>query len=130
MPYRGIGVKQATPITGILHLLGGQQLITYSQGHGEQVLDGGALPDLEGFRMMKFDTATWTVLDERGRTVQLWNIKTNQPIGTPLHHEHTVYSGKFSADGKFLFTKCQDKDEAHTAILDNEESHYDKPDEA
>ncbi|KAG2051102.1 WD40 repeat-like protein [Suillus hirtellus] len=86
------------------------------------------------FQMMKFDTATWAVLDVPedlvdscinsvlpspdgrffatisvlNRTAQLWNIETNQPIGTPLHHEHRVYYGTFSADGKFLFTNCQD----------------------
>jgi WD40 repeat protein len=75
----------------------------------------------------KIDTATWTVLDmhedtvnsislspnERilatrdffAKTAQLWNLKTNQPIGTPLHHEDKVTSVTFSADGKFL-TSC------------------------
>ncbi|KAG2051100.1 WD40 repeat-like protein [Suillus hirtellus] len=87
-----------------------------------------------GFQMMKFNTVTWTVLDVREtvvdsfihrifispdgcffatlscatRKVQLWNVETNQPIGTPLHHEHRVCSGSFSADGKSLFTSCQD----------------------
>jgi hypothetical protein len=72
------------------------------------------------------DTATWTVLDVRknyansisispnGRilattdcldqTAQLWNLKTNQPIGIPLHHEAYVTSATFSADGKFLIS--------------------------
>ncbi|KAG1859731.1 hypothetical protein F4604DRAFT_1159072 [Suillus subluteus] len=40
--------------------------------------------------------------------VQLWNLKTNQPIGTPLHHEGSVDSVTFSADGKFLTTSCHD----------------------
>ncbi|KAG2048265.1 hypothetical protein BDR06DRAFT_784200 [Suillus hirtellus] len=42
------------------------------------------------------------------RTVQLWNIKTNQPIGTPLRHEGGLTNVTFSPDGKFLFTRCQD----------------------
>ncbi|KAG1798365.1 Quino protein amine dehydrogenase [Suillus variegatus] len=75
-------------------------------------------------QMMKFDTATWAVLDVPedlvdssinsvlpspdgrffatisvlNRTARLQNIETNQPIGTPLHHEHWVSSGTFSAD--------------------------------
>jgi WD40 repeat protein len=75
----------------------------------------------------KIDTATWTVLDVRknytnsisispngrilastdysGKTAQLWNLKTNQPIGIPLHHEDYVITATFSADGKFL-TSC------------------------
>ncbi|KAG2343896.1 WD40 repeat-like protein [Suillus weaverae] len=81
----------------------------------------------------KIDTATWT--DRRmpgfnmtkislalspnerilARTsifhnkVQLWNFETNQPIGTPLHHQHMVHSATFSADGKFLVTRCFDR---------------------
>ncbi|KAG2051117.1 WD40 repeat-like protein [Suillus hirtellus] len=82
-----------------------------------------------GFQIMKFDTATWTVLDARknlidsfvrhislspderfaitsfSRTVQLWHIETDQPIET-LHHEDIVNTATFSADGKFLFTRC------------------------
>jgi WD40 repeat protein len=76
----------------------------------------------------KIDTATWTVLDVReyyansisispngrilattgysDKTAQLWNLETNQPIGTPLHHEDYVMSATFSADGKFLLTGC------------------------
>ncbi|KAG1895441.1 WD40-repeat-containing domain protein [Suillus fuscotomentosus] len=224
MPYRKIEVKQATPITGILHLPGGQQLITYSRGgflkvwdmetgtqvkklegefcsivlspdgktlasgswngamklwsiekgkvtktlmghtdtvplcwspDGEQVLGGCTYgtfrvwdvksgetilgPIKAGGHMLKvryspdgkviaiagdwrkiWDANTGKLLKtfkgytqplglsaKTCRTVQLWNIETNQPIGTPLH-EHTVYSGKLSADGQFLFTKCQD----------------------
>ncbi|KAG2051113.1 WD40 repeat-like protein [Suillus hirtellus] len=87
------------------------------------------------FRMMKFDTATWTVLDVRENltdsdldcfplspderffaatsfsttTVQLWNIETNQPIGTPLHHKEGVMTATFSQDGKFLITSCMDR---------------------
>jgi len=75
----------------------------------------------------KIDTATWTVLDVRKTNVssisispngyilatthysdkiaQLWNLETNQPIGTPLHHEDRVKCVTFSADGKFL-TSC------------------------
>jgi WD40 repeat protein len=80
---------------------------------------------------VKIDTPTWTVdngrriyfriislspSDERilasisrsDFTVQLYNFETNQPIGTPLRHEHYVQSGTFSADGKFLVTSCHD----------------------
>jgi WD40 repeat protein len=78
----------------------------------------------------KIDTATWTVLDLCKdyvspvllspnnrilattslfeRTVQLWNLETNQPIGTPLHCQHRVDSATFSADGKFLVASCLD----------------------
>jgi len=76
----------------------------------------------------KIDTATWTVLDVRksfansislspnerilattdclDQTVQLWNLGTNQLIGTPLHYESYVTSATFYADGKFLVTSC------------------------
>jgi WD40 repeat protein len=84
-----------------------------------------------GFSITKFDTATWTVVDfgenrdsvnsislspnERilastsyfGKTAQLWDLKTNQPIGTPLHHHRKMFCATFSADGKFLVTGCQ-----------------------
>ncbi|KAG2343883.1 hypothetical protein BDR05DRAFT_947964 [Suillus weaverae] len=40
---------------------------------------------------------------------QLWNLETNLPIGTPLCHEDWVNS--FSADGKFLVTRCDDDDD-------------------
>jgi hypothetical protein len=78
----------------------------------------------------KIDTTTWTVLDmhedtvdsislspnERilatrdffAKTAQLWNLETDQLIGTPLHHENEVNCVTFSADGKFLFTACND----------------------
>ncbi|KIK32601.1 hypothetical protein CY34DRAFT_138349 [Suillus luteus UH-Slu-Lm8-n1] len=78
----------------------------------------------------KIDTATWTVVDlckdfvnanslspnDRilaissyfEKTVQLWDLETNQPIGTPLHHQENVYSATFSVDGKFLLTCCRD----------------------
>ncbi|KIK44104.1 hypothetical protein CY34DRAFT_35311, partial [Suillus luteus UH-Slu-Lm8-n1] len=42
------------------------------------------------------------------RTVQLWNLEINQPIGTPLHCQHRVDSATFSADGKFLVASCLD----------------------
>jgi WD40 repeat protein len=76
----------------------------------------------------KIDTATWAVLDmgkthvnsislspnecilasttHFNKTVQLWNLETNQLIGTPLYHEAYVNSVTFSADGRFLFTSC------------------------
>ncbi|KAG2747064.1 WD40 repeat-like protein [Suillus brevipes Sb2] len=84
-----------------------------------------------GSSITKFDTATWTVVDfgenrdyvntislspnERilastsffGKTAQLWNLETNQPIGTPLHHQREVICATFSAGGKFLVTGCQ-----------------------
>ncbi|KAG1719488.1 hypothetical protein EDB19DRAFT_1648121, partial [Suillus lakei] len=41
-------------------------------------------------------------------TAQLWNLETNQPIGTPLHHEDYVNFAIFSADGKFLVTSYND----------------------
>ncbi|KAG2757837.1 hypothetical protein P692DRAFT_20689694, partial [Suillus brevipes Sb2] len=41
-----------------------------------------------------------------GKKAQLWNLETNQPIGTPLHHPDSVVSATFSADGKFLITGC------------------------
>ncbi|KAG2078556.1 YVTN repeat-like/Quino protein amine dehydrogenase [Suillus decipiens] len=88
-------------------------------------LDGKTL-FADGF---KIDTATWTVLDVRpnflsislspndriltttkfgDKTVELWNTETNQSIGTLLHHKHHVSCATFSADGKFLFTACDD----------------------
>ncbi|KAG2337781.1 hypothetical protein BDR05DRAFT_739515 [Suillus weaverae] len=42
------------------------------------------------------------------KTARLWNLETNQPIGTPLHHQDNVNSATFSADGKFLVTSCHD----------------------
>ncbi|KAG2343876.1 WD40 repeat-like protein [Suillus weaverae] len=88
-----------------------------------------------GFLIRKFDTATWreiAVLELEGhddtgtgyvvslspnghilasvashhKTVQLWNLGTNQPIGTPLHYEAVVNCATFSVDGKFLVTSC------------------------
>ncbi|KAG2133816.1 WD40-repeat-containing domain protein [Suillus bovinus] len=46
-----------------------------------------------------------------GRTVQLWNVETNQPIGPLLRPEGdgaVFQSTTFSADGKFLVTSCED----------------------
>jgi WD40 repeat protein len=77
----------------------------------------------------KFDTATWTVVDlcqnyyvnaislspnDRilatiiDKTAQLWDLETNQPIGTPLQHQDDVTSATFSVDAKFLLTCCDD----------------------
>ncbi|KIK41947.1 hypothetical protein CY34DRAFT_805454 [Suillus luteus UH-Slu-Lm8-n1] len=83
-----------------------------------------------GFGIMKIDTATWTVLalcedyvdtisvspSDRilastsyfNKTAQLWDLETNQPIGTPLHHQDRGRPATFSADGKSLVTSCQD----------------------
>jgi WD40 repeat protein len=85
---------------------------------------------------LKIDTATWTVLtlcknyanaislspNNRilattsffGKTAQLWNLETNKPIGTPLHHQGNVTSATFSADGKFLVTDCLNDREIYT----------------
>jgi WD40 repeat protein len=77
----------------------------------------------------KIDTATWTVVklcedivhaisispNDRilatiyfDTTAQLWDLETNKPIGTPLHHQENVYSATFSVDPKFLLTCCDD----------------------
>ncbi|KAG2750158.1 WD40 repeat-like protein [Suillus brevipes Sb2] len=42
------------------------------------------------------------------KTVQLWDLETNLPIGTPLDHPDRVDSATFSVDGKFLLTCCDD----------------------
>jgi WD40 repeat protein len=92
---------------------------------GKSLFAGGVTSGI-----MKIDTATWTVLalcenivntislfpNERilastsfvDETAQLWNLDTNQPIGTPLHHQGPVSSATFSVDGKFLVTCCRD----------------------
>ncbi|KIK43720.1 hypothetical protein CY34DRAFT_11561 [Suillus luteus UH-Slu-Lm8-n1] len=82
-----------------------------------------------GAGITKIDTATWTVLDsykwiiaftislspnERilaipsSHAVELWDLDTIEPIGTPPHHQGRVNSATFSADGKFLVTCCKD----------------------
>jgi WD40 repeat protein len=90
---------------------------------GKTLIGGGA-------GITKFDTATWTVLDSNwpktivtvisvspneriltstsyfNKTTELWSLETNQPIGTPLHHQDEVICATFSADGKFLITGC------------------------
>lgn len=99
---------------------------------GKTLATGGMLTNV-----MKFNTATWTVLqvgvhksfintislfpnDHGGyilacasgapldKTVQLWNLETDQPIGTLLHIEDCVNSATFSSDGKSLITSCSD----------------------
>ncbi|KAG1745407.1 quinon protein alcohol dehydrogenase-like superfamily [Suillus paluster] len=90
-------------------------------------LDGKTLFAGSYGSIRKFDTATWTetvVVDRQyigaislspnerilacthltEKTVQLWNLETNQPIGLPLHLEYIVHYAAFSADGKFLAT--------------------------
>lgn len=44
----------------------------------------------------------------RDRTVRLWNLDTNLPVGEPLLHEAGVYCAALSADGKLLVTGCND----------------------
>lgn len=90
-------------------------------------------------KITKFDTATWTVLhvDVRenvvdtisispnecilastthlDKIVRLWNLETNEPIATQLHHEDPVNCATFSADGKLLVTGC---DNGHIYIWD------------
>jgi len=83
-----------------------------------------------GSYIRKCDTATWTVVldvpadsttislspNERilastsfsGKTVQLWNLETNQSIRTLLHPEDGARSMTFSTDGKFFVTGCID----------------------
>ncbi|KAG2741913.1 WD40 repeat-like protein [Suillus brevipes Sb2] len=87
---------------------------------GKTVIAGGS----------KFDTATWTTVDlcedyvdaisvtpndrilatasYADQTAQLWDLETNQPIGTPLYHQGRVRSATFSVDAKFLVTCCND----------------------
>jgi WD40 repeat protein len=83
---------------------------------------------------LKIDTATWTKVelcknyvnaisvspndrilattpyedDDDKQVAQLWDLETNQPIGTPLHHQEEVTSATLSVDGKFLLTCCRD----------------------
>jgi WD40 repeat protein len=97
--------------------------------------DGNTLIAIGGTDITKFETDTWSqtavlkdleasqahsiVLSPNERilastsnslnkTAQLWNLETNRPIGTPLHHEDYVNSATFSADGKFLTAICSD----------------------
>jgi WD40 repeat protein len=42
------------------------------------------------------------------KTVKLWDLETNQTIGT-LHHRGCADSATFSVDGKFLVTYCDQK---------------------
>ncbi|KAG2051114.1 WD40 repeat-like protein [Suillus hirtellus] len=100
--------------------------------NGKTLTAWDQLPNSLGFQIIEFDIVTWTVLDVREtvvdyfirriflspdgrffattsyatRKVQLWSVETNQPIGTPLHHEHRVDSATFTPDGKFLITSC------------------------
>jgi WD40 repeat protein len=79
-----------------------------------------------------FDTATWkqiTILEghtgivsaislspnncllasaSQDKTVRLWNLDTNLPVGPPLQHKEGLCSAALSPDGKVLVTGCQD----------------------
>jgi WD40 repeat protein len=105
-------------------LEGGATCLTWTSD-GKTLIAGGT-------EIRKFNTATWSQiavidLDENfagtillspnerilastslNKTAQLWNLGTNQPIGTPLYHEEDVINATFSADGKFLATSCTD----------------------
>jgi WD40 repeat protein len=79
----------------------------------------------------KIDTATWTKVElyedyEFVHSISLspndrilattsaledtllWDLETNQLIGTQLQHPDQVYSSTFAVDGKFLLTCCRD----------------------
>ncbi|KAG1898134.1 uncharacterized protein F5891DRAFT_488688 [Suillus fuscotomentosus] len=43
------------------------------------------------------------------KTVRLWNLDTNLPVGPLLQHEDYVQCAALSADGKLLVTGCQNK---------------------
>ncbi|KIK32529.1 hypothetical protein CY34DRAFT_36503, partial [Suillus luteus UH-Slu-Lm8-n1] len=78
-----------------------------------------------GLKIWNANSATWTVVDlckiyvdaisispndrilvmsYSDKTAQLWDLETNQPIGTPLQQPGYVESVTFSVDGKFLLT--------------------------
>ncbi|KIK33007.1 hypothetical protein CY34DRAFT_813916 [Suillus luteus UH-Slu-Lm8-n1] len=40
---------------------------------------------------------------------RLWNLDTNLPVGSPLHHEEELLFAALSQDGKVLVTGCQNK---------------------
>jgi WD40 repeat protein len=42
-------------------------------------------------------------------TARLWNLATNLQVGPPLRHKNDVKCAAFSADGKLLFTACDDE---------------------
>jgi hypothetical protein len=105
-------------------LEGGATCLTWTSD-GKTLIAGGT-------EIRKFNTATWSQiavidLDENfagtillspnerilastslNKTAQLWNLGTNQPIGTPLYHEEDVINATFSADGKYIATSYTD----------------------
>jgi WD40 repeat protein len=40
------------------------------------------------------------------KTVCIWNLDTNLPVGPPLQHKDELYSAAFSANGRVLVTGC------------------------